>query len=238
MQHPLRNSLTIRFSTSVSEIQSAISNLNTTVQCILANSEDIPRRIARMEAKFARLSRYTTSTNERPTSTSHRLSTIRPISRIAENEVLSPPGFGHNMSHFGIQIQQELEASRVYRRTAARHSISSFLSGLNSAAGSALSGVSLAQISDLSVLSLPISYDELWNPHHYTIARESHEPADFSNTNAGYPLNSQGVGMGTHECPSETRTVGVDTDRIESPSISDGKKITGVVNTEFVGGSG
>ena len=98
--------------------------------------------------------------------------------------------------------------------------------------------MSLAQISSLSVLSLPISYDELWNPHHYTIARESHEPADFSNTNAGYPHNSQGVGMGNQECPSETWTVGVDTDRMESPSISDGKKITGVVDTNFGGGSG
>ena len=176
-----------------------------------------------METKLARLSRHTTSTSERPTSTSHRVSTVRPISRIAENEILSPPGFGHTMSQFGIQIQKELEASRVYRRTAARHSISSFLSGLNSATGSALSGVSLAEISSLSVLSLPVSYDDLWNPQHYRIARESHDPADSSNTSALYPLNTQGVGTETaQECPSDTWTVGADHNRMGSPLL-DGK---------------
>lgn len=174
-----------------------------------------------MEAKLARLSRYTTSTSERPTSTSHRISTFRPISRITENEVLSSSGFGHTISQFGVHIQKELEASRVYRRTAARRSISSFLSGLNSSTGSALSGVSLAEISSLSALSLPISYDDLWNPQHYTMAHEAHEPADSSKTNALYPLNTQGVGIGTaQECPSETWTVGVDTNRMGSPLLA------------------
>ena len=141
------------------------------------------------------------------------------------------------MSQFGVRIQNELEASRVYRRTAARHSFSSFLSGLNSAAGSALSGVSLAGISSLSVLSLPISYDELWNPQHYTIAHESHRPVNFSNTNDLYPPNTQGEGMGTaQECPSDTLTFDVYTNRMESPSLSDGKKITRVVDTESVRG--
>ena len=185
-----------------------------------------------METKLARLSRYTTSTSERPTSTSHRVSMVRPISRIAENEILSPPDFGHTMSQFGIPLQKELEASKVYRRTAARHSISSFLSGLNSATGSALSGVSLAEISSLSALSLPISYDDLWNPRHYTIARESHEPADFSNANALHPLSTQGVWIGaTQECPSDTWTVGVDPNQMENPSLLDGKYITSEVDT-------
>lgn len=141
------------------------------------------------------------------------------------------------MSQFGVGIQEELEASRVYKRTAGRHSRSSFLSGLNSAAGSALSGVSLAEISSLSVVSLPVSYDELWNSQHYTIARESHRPVNLSNTNALHSPNAQGVGMGTaQECPSDTLTFDVDTNRIESHSLSDGKKITRMVDTESVRG--
>ena len=201
----------------MSEIQSSISNLNTTVQGILANSEDIPRRIGSIETKIARLSRYATSTSERPTGTSDGASTIRSTSYGIENDILSPPGVGHTMSQFGIQIQKELEASRVYRRTAQRHSISSYLSGLHSAAGSALSGVSLAEISNLSVLSLPISYGELWNPQHYTIAREPHDLADSSNTRPG-------VGMGmAREGPSDTWTVGLDVSRTNSPCLSQGK---------------
>ena len=84
--------------------------------------------------------------------------------------------------------------------------------------------MSLAEISSLSVLSLPISYDDLWNPQHYAIARESHEPADYSKTNALYPLNNHCVGIGmAQECPSDTWTVGADTNRMGSPSLLDGK---------------
>ena len=208
----------------MSEIQSSISNLNTTVQSILANSEDIPRRIASIETRIAGLSRHAISTIERPTETSDGASTSRPTSYFVENDHLSPPDIGHNMSQFCIETQTELEASRVYRRIAKRHSISSFLSGLHSAAWSALSGVSLAEISGLSVLSLPISYDELWNPQHYTIAREPHDQTDSSNTSALYPLNFQGVGMGTPwEGLSDTWTVGADVNRMNSPSLSPGK---------------
>lgn len=221
----------------MSEIQSSISNLNTTVQSILANSEDIPRRIASIETKIAGLSRHATLTSKRPTDTNDGASTIRPTSYGIENEILSPSGVGHTVSQFGIQIQKELEGSRVYQRTAERHSISSFLSGLHSAAWSALSGVSLAEVSYLSVLSLPISYDELWNPQHYTIVRESHDSAYSSSTSALYPPNTQGVGTGmAQEGPSDTWTVGVDMNRIDSPALSGGKLITSVVDAESVYG--
>ena len=176
----------------MSEIQSSISNLSTTVQSILANSEDIPRRIASIETKIAGLSRHATSTIERPTDTSDSTSTIHPTSHSIENGYLYSPGVGHTLSQFGVQIQKELEASRVYRRSAKRHSTSSFLSGLHSAAWSALSGVSLAEISALSVLSLPISYHELWNPQHYKTAHKLYHAADSSSTSALYPLDTQG----------------------------------------------
>ena len=208
----------------MSEIQSSISNLNTTVQSILAHSEDIPQRLASIETKVAGLSRYAASTVERPTDTSDDASMIRPNNDGIENDHLSPPELGYTMFQFCIQIQKELEASRVYRRTAKRHSFSSLPSGFHSAAWSALSGVSLAEISNLSVLSLPISYNELWNPQHYTTAREPYDPADLSNTSAMYELDTQGVGM---EIPwegrSDTWTVGVDVNRIKSPSLSSGK---------------
>ena len=190
----------------------------------MANSEDMPRRMLRMETKIARLSRYATLRSGRPTETSDGASTTRPTSYGIENDILSSPGVGHTMSQFGIQIQNELEASRVYRRAAERHSISSYLSGLHSAAGSAFSGVSLAEISNLSVLSLPISYGELWNPQHYTIACEPHDPVDSSKTGALHPHKTPGVGMGTaREGPGDTWTVGVDVNRTNSPSLSRSK---------------
>ena len=192
----------------------------------------------RIETKIARLSRHATVKSGRPTETSDNASTIRPTSYGIENDILSSPGVGHAMSQFGIQIQNELEASRAYRRAAERHSVSSYLSGLHSAAGSALSGMSLAEISNLSVLSLPISYGELWNPQHYTIACEPHDPAD-SNTRALDPHKTPGVGMGTaREGPGDTWTVGVDVSRINSPPLSQSKSITRLVDSKSVLGFG
>ena len=180
--------------------------------------------MASIKKTIARLSRYATSTSGRPTDPSDDASTIRPASYNIENDILSSPGVGHTMSQFDIHIQKELEASRVYRRTAERHSMSSYLSGLHSAARSALSGVSLAEISILSVLPLPISYGELWNPQHYTTACEPHDPANSSNTRALYPLKTPDIGMGTaRESPGDTRTVGVDVNRVNTPSLSQSK---------------
>lgn len=65
-------------------------------------------------------------------------------------------------------LESELYASRVYLRTAHRHSMACLNSRHDSVAGlSILSGISLAQISSLSVISLPVSSHELWNPRHY-----------------------------------------------------------------------
>ena len=177
-----------------------------------------------MEMKIAGLSRHATSTIERPTDTSDGASTIRPTNYSIENDHSSPSDDGHAISQFCIQIQAELEASRVYRRTAQRHSISSFPSGFHSAAWSALSGVSLAEISNLSVLSLPISYNELWNPKHYTTAHEAHDPAYSSAASAIYPLNTQGIGKGVVRVGSGSRwMVGIDMSRLYSPALTEGK---------------
>ena len=177
-----------------------------------------------MEMKIAGLSRHATSTIERPTDTSDGASTIRPTDYSIETDHSSPSDDGHAISQFCIQIQAELEASRVYRRTAQRHSISSFPSGFHSAAWSALSGVSLAEISNLSVLSLPISYRELWNPQHYTIAREPNEPAEPSSTRALHRSNTPGVGVRmVRDGPGDEWTVGVDLNRMNSSSLSQGE---------------
>ena len=184
----------------------------------------MPRRMSRIETRIARLSRYATVKSGKPTETSDDASTIHPTSYGIEDDIWSSPCVSQAMSQFGIRIQNELEASRVYRRAAERHSVSSYLSGLHSAAGSALSGVSLADISNLSVLSLPVSYGELWNPQHYTIECEPHDPADSSNTRTLHPHKTPGVAIGAaREGPGDTWTVGVDVNRINSPSLSQSK---------------
>ncbi len=72
------------------------------------------------------------------------------------------------LSQFDEDLELELHTSRVYSRSAHRHSISSLQSKINSTTGmSCLSAISLAQISNISVFKLPIFYHEIWNPQFY-----------------------------------------------------------------------
>ena len=66
------------------------------------------------------------------------------------------------------RVQRILHESRVYSRTVQRHSISTIPRSYRSTGGwSMLSGISLAQISNISVLSIPIIASELWGTGHY-----------------------------------------------------------------------
>lgn len=81
---------------------------------------------------------------------------------------------------FDPTLESELYASRVYSRNTHRHSIPSLFSTENSVTGlSFLSGISLARISNLSVISLPIFCHELWNPQQYKIAQNSGRSASL-----------------------------------------------------------
>lgn len=67
-------------------------------------------------------------------------------------------------------VERSLASSFVYMRADSRMLTSLFSS--NSSAGSGcgwsfLSGISLAQVSNLSVISLPVSWHELWRPEQY-----------------------------------------------------------------------
>ena len=69
---------------------------------------------------------------------------------------------------FTLDVEVSLQASWVYRR--ARHSIprSSMVNDRQSVGWSFLSGRSLSEVSNISVVTLPISIDEINNGQHYT----------------------------------------------------------------------
>ena len=80
-------------------------------------------------------------------------------------------------------FDNDLQDSRVYRRTQGREPHSSLTSTIGCSIGwSFLSGLSLADISCLSVISLPISVRELWKPSHYESrdVKPDVEPSYFS----------------------------------------------------------
>ena len=143
--------------------QTSICNLATTVEHILQASEDVSSRLARIETMFAVPTGYSASTQRAPIdnesdNTQLQVSTEEPLNSDLNRRLLQ----------FDPNLGSELDASRVYMRTKHRHSMSSLISTYDSVAGlSFLSGISLAQISSISVISLPIFSYELWNSQQY-----------------------------------------------------------------------
>lgn len=83
---------------------------------------------------------------------------------------------------FGFAFEQDLQGSRVYRRALVRDAESSDSSSFGRSVGwSFLSGLSLTDISCLSVISLPISRQEIWNSSYYEpdYQQSNHLPFQF-----------------------------------------------------------
>ena len=93
-------------------------------------------------------------------------STVEPRNSSDGNSMLAGPD--SRMNKFDPVLDAQLQASRAYLRTEHRRSTSSIISKQDSMAGfSIFSGFSLADVSNISVISLPMIVDELWNSEHY-----------------------------------------------------------------------
>ena len=69
---------------------------------------------------------------------------------------------------FGFTFEKDLQGSRVYKKNlAANRTFSRSSSVVGSTGWSRISGLSLADISSMSAISLPISRQEIWNPSCY-----------------------------------------------------------------------
>jgi hypothetical protein len=139
--------------------------LSSTVDNILQNNDDLTSRLARIE-------HYLLS--------SHILRPARPASTIGTAHedltglIGAPSGqrispLTNTVSLQKFSFEHDLEASRPYRnvkRDTVDYSVRS--SVVNSHAWSALSDISLSEISVLGVIRLPITSSEISNSHHYT----------------------------------------------------------------------
>ena len=77
-------------------------------------------------------------------------------------------------SIFGFGFEKDLKTARVYRRIANRCSVLSFPSSTGQSQGwSCLSDISLSQVSNISVLALPISATELYDGGQYLVDTSS-----------------------------------------------------------------
>ena len=150
-------------STISEEIQDSVHNLTSIVQSILENSQDVSRRLANIEAGVGERNTYVTPDDESLLAPGDRSS----VSSNKTIQTLQQSGWGKFLGLDSI-VELKLQESRVYSRTLRRHSASSLPSCSTSTTGwSMLSGISLAQVSNISVLSLPLSAVELWGSRHY-----------------------------------------------------------------------
>ena len=180
-------------------VQTSICNLATTVEHILQASEDVSSRLARIETMFAAPSGDSATTLRAPiendnADTRAQISMGEPLRSDLSRRILQ----------FDPNLESELHASRVYMRTKHRHSMSSLNSTYDSVAGlSFLSGISLTQISSISVISLPIFSYELWNPQQYTDIRSTDMSASLRAQNPTYSTRRSKSGA------SDTKTRGL-----------------------------
>ena len=151
------------------------------VHSLLESSEDVSSRLAKLEERLARtavpvadnvelesvfegmsLITSTPAPNKYQQSVIEAQEASTAVSEVA-SEAASLMG-----PELDPHVQRLLQESRVYSRTLRRHSVSTIPWSYRSIGGwSMLSGITLAQISNISVLSIPITPSEVWGATHY-----------------------------------------------------------------------
>lgn len=167
--------LTVDVSSSVEAAQASERQLSAQVQQLLESNQEMSSRLANMEMQG-----LSTTAASSVASTSRGIdefkddsSTIRPKTCVSnssrEIRIQNTDNAGDLIQGFGFTFDQELKSSRVYMRFLRRNPTTSCSSSIASPlAWSFLSGLSLADISNISMLSLPIFPNELSNAHHYS----------------------------------------------------------------------
>lgn len=160
------------------ETRSSVSALTTIVNRILECSEDVSRRLATIETEKSSLKQAGASIKSSfGENDEDDASTILPPRTFVPDEGVKQTSV--STSQFDFLLESALHESRVYARLTHRHSASSFPLDAGSLTGmSFLSGISLAQVSNISVISLPIFHYEVLNPQNYTIKYEGSNKAD------------------------------------------------------------
>lgn len=172
-------------STSIGQAQSSASQLTTLIQQVLESNLEMSQRMANLEMRTLG---YTQSTAPKSTA----VDTCRDdwsivTMRMANNakarlhgeqpEIDEKPDSDADKESNGIQVptfsftfDHDLKNSRPYARAMKRNSVwSTASSAVHTMGWSYLSGLSLADVSEISIIGLPISPQELWNGDRYIL---------------------------------------------------------------------
>ncbi len=138
-----------------------------------------------MENSILRLNQGTATASLMSLETSDVTSTISPLVRNTSDELESQK----SNPQFDPFMESQLYDSRVYLRAIRRFSTLSLPSNTCSAPGmSFLSAVSLGQISNLSVIELPIFHHEIWDSRDYRLADDHGVKSSASRMNSSHSV--------------------------------------------------
>ena len=161
--------LTVLTCSTVKESHLSVCRLERTLFEILQNDSDLAHRISNIDPNL-HSSHYASSSSHIALSISES-----PELPVGQDDITTSSKSSSGISGtppLGLDyaVERSLASSFVYLRADGRL-LTSMLSS-NSSAGSGcgwsfLSGISLAQVSNLSVLSLPVSWHGLWRPEQY-----------------------------------------------------------------------
>lgn len=169
--------LTSRNSSSVKEARSAVSSLATLVNDVLESNQDLALRLSDMQSQIggytSRLSASTWRVPLESIGESSTMGSTKPLGGDTSTLLRRPS----NGDAFDQNLRRDLSESQVYARNKHRFSLASITtSTAESLDWSYLSKCSLAAVSILSVIRLPIYSFDLWNPQHYLFPHvERHE---------------------------------------------------------------
>lgn len=131
-----------------------MTQLSTLVEQVLGENEELSRRLETLEI-------HPGIGENLISSESHHA--VESEGRDKESAKAVIRSTGHSLS-----FEQDLYASPVYARTMeGKSNVSIPSSAAHSTIRSFLSNLSLADVSNVSILSLPITTAEIWNHHHY-----------------------------------------------------------------------
>ena len=154
-----------------------MTELATRVTQSLEGNEELSRRMARLEQQsFGRPQGTISTITGRDADLN---SSLAETSLVEDNEsivtIREPVTGFQNVSNrnprssFGYSFDKDLNASRPYTRAMGKHTTWSTTSSESHTVGwSCLSGLSLAEVSNISVINLSICPQDLWNGYHYS----------------------------------------------------------------------
>ena len=167
-------------SSTVEEARASVEQLTNLVRKVLENNQDMSQRMARLEVRTRGCSPSTVPTmfasGETPAavethadSNSDEASCLTIKKAGLGSEAMVSDSSDSRKPTFGFSFDDDLNNSRPYTRAMRRSLIwSPRSSAIGTIGWSCLSGLSLADVSEISVINLPVSPRELWNGARYS----------------------------------------------------------------------